>query len=61
MGENTKKFSADIRVPLEAEGFEISKGLGKGAFGEVFLATKKGESFAVKAIDKQQVKKRPFL
>jgi hypothetical protein len=33
MGENTKKFSADVRVPLEAEGYEISKGIGKGAFG----------------------------
>lgn len=27
----------------------------------MFLATKNGEPFAVKAIDKQQVKKRPFL
>ena len=25
------------------------------------MTTKKGDSFAVKAIDKQQVKKRPFL
>lgn len=61
MGENTNKFLDDAKVFLEAEGYEILKSLGKEAFGQVFLATKKGESFAVKVIHKQQVKKRSLL
>lgn len=61
MGDNKKKFSEEVKIPLMEEGYEVSKGLGKGAFGEVFLATKKGNQYAIKSIDKQLVKKRPFL
>lgn len=35
-----KKFIDEIRKPLEQQGYFIQKTLGKGAFGEVFLAVK---------------------
>lgn len=64
----SKKFTDEIRRPLEAEGYEVIKALGKGAFGEVFLATKctinfnlASKQYAIKSICKQLVKKRPFL
>lgn len=29
----SKKFTEEIKKPLEAEGYEVVKALGKGAFG----------------------------
>jgi len=29
----SKKFQEEVKKPLEAEGFEVLKALGKGAFG----------------------------
>jgi serine/threonine protein kinase len=64
----SKKFVEEIKKPLEADGYEVQKALGKGAFGEVFLASKgnvlydaASKSYAIKSICKQLVKKRPFL
>jgi hypothetical protein len=36
----SKKFVEEIKKPLEDDGYEVQKALGKGAFGEVFLACK---------------------
>ena len=51
-------------------GYETVKSIGKGAFGEVilvknsknlFYAENNHQSYAVKVISKQQIKKKPFL
>lgn len=34
-----KKFLDEIRRPLEQQGYHIQRTLGKGAFGEVFMAS----------------------
>ncbi len=35
--------------------YEVGKKLGEGSFGEVLLATKGGEKYAIKKISKKQV------
>jgi serine/threonine protein kinase len=44
---------------MKLENYELDKFLGKGAFGEVYLTTKKGESkkFATKKLDREEMEK----
>ena len=41
----------------QINGYTINKALGKGAFGEVFLGTKDGASFAIKVLKRNKMKK----
>ncbi|CAG9321369.1 unnamed protein product [Blepharisma stoltei] len=55
-----RKSSAAAPVQITLEDFQIEKVLGKGAFGKVFLVTKKdnGQVYAMKALRKEMIEKR---
>ena len=44
---------------MKLEDYELDKFLGKGAFGEVYLTTKKGDpkKYATKKIDREELEK----
>ena len=51
---NIKKTGVNLD---KVNGYAVSKTLGKGAYGEVFLATKGGEKFALKVLKQSALKK----
>lgn len=55
-----RKSSAAQPAPIALEDFQIERVLGKGAFGKVFLVTKKdnGQVYAMKALRKEMIEKR---
>ena len=50
------KYDKDKKI-ASLNGYSIDKTLGKGAFGEVFLAKREGELFAIKALRSKTLKK----
>ena len=54
------KYNKDNRL-AEINGYSISRPLGKGAFGEVFLGKKSGVTFAIKAMKQETIKKTRSL
>ena len=54
--QSVVEYNEDRRV-AQINGYVISRSLGKGAFGEVFLGTKDDVHFAVKVLKRNKVKK----
>ena len=50
------QYSEDQRL-AEINGYAVNKPLGKGAFGEVFMASRDGQHFAIKVLKRNKVKK----
>lgn len=57
MDEKTEVVLNSAGRLASVNGYEVSKQLGKGAFGEVYLASRGGEQFALKIIKKAALKK----
>ena len=47
---------------MKLENYELEKCLGKGAFGEVYLTSKKGDSkkYATKKLDREEIEQSEF-